>query len=223
MLLITILVIDISGTTRAETGRVWLLYSPFVLIAAAEGISQREKPKQRTTTWILATASHIALCISMIISWNVLDSDLNPRPDPPGGLMTTIPVQANFDEVFQLISWDAYIENNTVVLRLDWQSNQQVYIPYWFSALLVDPTGTPLAESTVWQPLDAKYPTTCWMPGEWVGDTVRFPLPENPIIGDWWLSLASFANVNYPEDRATITFVDGTQDTQIGLGPITVP
>jgi hypothetical protein len=92
--------------------------------------------------------------------------------------------------------------------------------PYWFAVLLVAPDGSVPLPAQVWQPVETRYPTSCWRPGEMVGDTIRLPLPNDAPPGDWWLSLSAFADADQSDARLSVTLPDGTQDRQIGLGPI---
>jgi hypothetical protein len=105
-----------------------------------------------------------------------------------------------------------------VILRLDWQGIDTVTRPYFFSALLVPPSGPPLTEAVVWQPTE--YPATCWSPGEWVGDSIALPLPDNPPPGDWWISLAVLDDASHAYRPVALA---GGADAQIGLGPVGVP
>lgn len=227
-LLLTMILLLLSGTARGETGRVWLFFSPFVLIAAGQTLTTNSVSKAVSESlpaaWLTVAASQGAIMVALAIAWPVINApDLHPRPVPPGGLGTTQPMNAIFADSFLLGSWDAAVGDNSITLRLDWQGTAPMTTPYWFSALLVAPDGTPVPESIVWQPLETHYPTTCWEANEWVGDTISIPLPENAPAGEWWISLAAFADTERPEERLPVTLADGTQDTQIGLGPVTVP
>jgi hypothetical protein len=227
-LLFTLAVILLSGTARGETGRVWLFFAPFVLIAAAEAFprcgeheSSRKSPPH---SWLAIAVGQAAILLALALAWAVIDApDIQPRPKSPGGLATTRPANATFDGLFHLASWDASADGEAITLRLDWQGVTPMTTPYWFSALLVSPDGAPVSDSVVWQPLETRYPTTCWMPGEAVGDSITLMLPEDAASGDWWISLATFADVENPEIRLPVTLPDGTQDTQVGLGPVSVP
>ena len=75
----------------------------------------------------------------------------------------------------------------------------------------------------VWQPFDTHYPTTCWQAGTRVGETVSIPLPEGAAPGEWWISLAVLDGESGSYTRLTSTSPDGVSDTQVGLGPVTVP
>jgi hypothetical protein len=223
-LLVTIFLLLLSGTARGETGRVWLFFAPFVLISAAGELDGLTKIKERLAdSWLVIGIGQATLMIVLAITWAVINApDMMPPPAPPGGLGTTNPTNAAFDTSFRLVGWDASADENAIILRLDWQSTAQITTPYWFSALLVAPDGTPQSESTVWQPLETHYPTTCWADDETVGDTIRLLLPPNAASGDWWISLSAFADVNNPEQRLTVTLSDSTVDNQVGLGPVSV-
>jgi hypothetical protein len=106
---------------------------------------------------------------------------------------------------------------------LNWQPLGQITTPYWFAALLVAPDGSVPQDTVVWQALDTAYPTTCWKPGEVVGDVIHLPLPNNAQAGEWWISLSVFGDKTHPEARLPVTLPDGTGGDQIGLGPVRIP
>jgi len=228
-LLLAMVVLILSGTARGETGRVWLFFSPFVLIAAAGEADHREGEVgdngNTDLSGALMNLSQAALMIALAVSWPVigLGDSITPPPQPPGGAEVSQPADAVFAESFRLVGWDARVGDQRVVLTLNWQADATMTTPYWFSALLVAPNGAPLLEAVVWQPLATRYPTTCWRPGEQVGDTVTLPLPSDAAPGEWWISLAAFADPNDALDRLPVRLPDGATDTQVGLGPVTVP
>ena len=224
-LLLTMAALVLSGTARGETGRVWLFFSPLVLIAAVDGVNALAPgDAPDAVSWRAVTVAQAFLAVALAFGWNVIEApDVTPPPPPPGGLMAARPADAIFGGVFRLAAWEATVDHGEVTLRLDWQGLERVTRPYYFSALLVAPDGVPLARAVDWQPLATRYPTTCWSPGEWVGDTVRLPLPPDAMPGDWWISLSSFPDVTRPEERVTVTMPDGSVDSQVGLGPVPVP
>jgi len=220
-LLLTMIALLLSGTARGETGRVWLFFSPFVLIVAGSAIRATHAPPLRNG--ILITAAQAALLIALASTWNVIGADLTPPDNPPGAVNASRPANAHFDGAFQLIGWDAESDTTegAITLRLNWQADSAMTTPYWFSALLVGPDGAALPEAVVWQPLQTRYPTTCWRPGETVGDTISLPLPANAQAGEWWISLAAFGDAT-AQQRLPVTLADGAIDQQVGLGPVSV-
>jgi Dolichyl-phosphate-mannose-protein mannosyltransferase len=217
-LLLTMIILILSGTARGETGRVWLFFSPFVLIVAAFTLQNRR------SSWLAISGAQAVLMIVLAIVLPVIDApDMTPPPNSPTFVSASRPATANFDENFRLENWDAESDGDAIILRLNWQPLRQMTTPYWFSALLVSPAGAPAGEALVWQPLETRYPTTCWQANAIVSDSVRLPLPADAPTGDWWISLSAFGDVDHPEQRVPVTFSDGSTDTQIGLGPVNVP
>jgi hypothetical protein len=221
-LLLTMAILLLSGTARGETGRVWLFFSPLVLIVVAAGVgARRALPLQ---TWLILTIPQAALLIVLTATLPVIGADMKPLPIPPGSINVSQPSSVNVADQFRLTGWGAEVKAGQVTLRLNWETLRQMTIPYWFSALVVGPDGAPVPGATIdWQALQTVYPTTCWKPGEQVGDIITIPLPEDAPAGDYWISLAIFPDQADPEKRLAVTLPDGSQDRQIGLGPVKVP
>lgn len=214
-LLATMIVLLLSGTARGETGRVWLFFSPFVLAASAL--------QNRRSGWLAISLSQAVLMVVLAAALPVIGTpDMHPPPPAPPFVAATRASGADFDQNFRLVNWDAEREADSILLRLNWQPLRPMTTPYWFSALLVSPDGSPAGETLVWQPLETRYPTTCWSAGALVSDSVRLPLSVHAPDGEWWISLSAFGDVDHPEQRVTVTLPDGSTDTQVGLGPISI-
>lgn len=217
-LLATMIILILSGTARGETGRVWLFFAPFVLIAAAHALQNWR------TGWLAVSGSQAVLLVILVIVLPVIDApDMTFPPDAPAFVLASRVSGAAFGQDFRLENWEAEIEEDVITLRLNWQPLRQMTTPYWFSALLVAPDGAAVGEAVVWQPLETRYPTTCWQPDAVVSDSVRLPLPADAPAGAWWISLSAFGDVDHPEQRVTVTLPDGSTDTQVGLGPVSFP
>jgi hypothetical protein len=219
-LLVCMLILTISGTARGETGRVWLFFSPFMVVAAVDGLSRiTDSPRK---SWPLVSAAQAVLLVVMVACLDVVTTNFTRPPAPP---QTTVSqdVSATFGaDAFQLTGWDAQYQNGAVDLHLRWQGLSQVTTPYWFTAILVAPDGQTLSFDP-WQPGgDSRYPTTCWLPGQTIGDEIRLLLPNAPEQGNWWISLAVYGDTSAPEGRLTVTQPGQPSDTQIGLGPVRI-
>lgn len=218
-LIATMLMLVISGTARGETGRVWLFFSPFLLVAAAE---YRRDEGLRVAEWLWLGVPQAALVVALISSIASSSTDFTPPPAPPQ-VRTTYVADAMFSNTgssgsFRLVGWDAEIVGDMLTLRLNWQGVEPSRQPIWFGGVLVSAENAvvPLAP---WQPGGASpYPTTCWSPGTMIGDTLTVKL-DQPLTGEWWLSLAAYGNPAQPEGRLSVRSTAG-DDTQIGLGPI---
>ncbi len=203
---LTLAAVVVSGTGRGETGRVWLFFAPFALTA----VTQRN--------WRTTVVAHALLTAVMLVGWDVIGTDLTPPPALPQTAPASTPATVDFGGEFALVGWEVDAETEAIVLRLDWRAAERLTTPYWFAGLLVGPEGAPVGETVVWQPNATNFPATCWPPGVRVGDEIALPLPADAPPGDYYISLAAFADENNPADRIA---VDGT-DSQVGLGPITV-
>lgn len=167
--------------------------------------------------------AQVALMVALATTWDTMFApDIRPTPPPPAPYENALPLDVLFGDAFRLVGWHGEAVDNQIQLFLNYQSTRQLSIPYWFAVLPVAPDGSTPVEAFVWQPNATRYPTTCWQPDQIVGDRVEIPLPENPQSGDWWLSLVAFPDAADPMNRLIITLPDGTQDTQIGLGPVKV-
>ena len=222
-LLVTVAALVVSGTARGETGRVWLFFAPFVLSVAAATLLRAQKEARRAwRSWAAVTCGQAALLLALALSWDVIGTELTPPPEPPPSVAASHPLGVQVGNALTLSGWDAAVEDGALTLRLNWQPLAPITRPYWFSALLLGPDGQARPPAQDWQPLQTRYPTTCWAVGQTVSDSVTLPLPADAPSGDWWVSLAVFPDVTRPNERLTVRWPDGATDTQIGLGPIAV-
>lgn len=229
-LLLTVLMMTLSGTTQGESGRIWLFLSPFVLICAWEGLHRIGKGAWRAV--FLITAAHAVLAIVLTANLAVIGTDFTRPPQvPPLVTLPVSPINANFaateqGDVFRLIAWRSDVQNDAVRLTLHWLPLQPMREAYWFGAFLIAPDGT-TTQPVLWQPNDingkeARYPTACWQPGVALGDQTLLPLPADRAPGDWWVSLAVFGDEHAPEGRLQVTQAGDVPDVQVGLGPVVV-
>ncbi len=227
-LILTILILTFSGTTRGESGRIWLFLSPFVLIAALDGLNRISRMALRPPLMML-TAGHAGLMLVLVANLAAMGTDFTrPQSLPPAqmalnGLNTGFSTQAE-GAVSVLNGWYAEQDGENIILTTQWQRSQPMTEVYYFGALLVGPDGT-TTDAVIWLPGEARnslYPTTCWAEGEQVAQTVSLPLPEDAESGDWWISLAMFGDDTHLEGRLQVTGADGSEDVQVGLGPVVV-
>lgn len=236
---LTVLITTLSNTARGETGRVWSWMIPFLLITAYEGITRLvTHPKERHMSlsdswWVV---HWIQACAVVILGsfLSVFNTELffTPRPVP---IENTTPIQATFVRVgdnarFGLTGWRGEYDpdQNAIILWLNWTSDQRISDVLWFGATPVSPDGT-AGDMVIWQPGEffemiyidqpRNYPTTCWLPNENpIGDMVVIPLPDNPMMGEWWVSIAIFGDKEQVEGRL---LVNG-DELQVGIGGIAV-
>ncbi|HEY3291368.1 MAG TPA: hypothetical protein VGK87_14660 [Anaerolineae bacterium] len=220
----TLLVLDVSGTMRGESGRILLFLTPFFLLCAADVISVSPR------SGAVATLGQALIVVTMAAFLRVIGAGFNtPSPISPPLLAQespreSFPSGAVFDGVLHLNTFSGYVTDvrdskggvtPTLKLWLEWQSSGQVNVPYWMSLLPVAPDGQ-LGQPLLRQPFDTAYPTTCWLPRSGlIREQVDVPLPATGNDGAYWVSLALLKRNG---DHAPVLLPNGAHDVQTGLG-----
>jgi len=224
-LALILVILALSGTARGETGRVWLFFVPFILILATRALSGLS-PIRASTAYMLVTVAQAITLLTVVGFLRVMDTELTLPPTAPpvtqaavGGL----PAPVNFAGNFSLIGEQAIPAGNGLDLTLSWRDDQRVSYPYYFSALIVAPDGTTPLPNVVWQPFDNNFPATCWSPGEIITETRHLPLGDQPVSGNYWISLSALTLGNGTAQGLPVLQPGAKPDTQIGLGPIHIP
>jgi hypothetical protein len=222
--LATMLIWTLSGTTRGESGRIWLLLTPFLWIAAAESLPVAEG-RWRATLALAQAVMTLAL-IAVIAAYS--GSDLTSPPTPTTQALANpldVTFTASDGAAFRLTGWEARRESDgALTMWLNWVGLARARRYHWFGTLLVAPDGA-LIEVEPWQPTladGARYPTTCWGAGATLTTQTRLAPPDDPAPGDWYLSLAVYGDSAGPEGRLRARPADGADDVQVGIGPIRV-
>ncbi len=224
-LAVTLILLVLSGTAQGETGRIWMYFMPLILVVAAGGL-ERFSPTRRG---LLAGSQALWLLVMALVLRTVLTTEIRVPPTydevayPP---MTEpfVAAQADFGDQLRLLGYQARYEpqDRSLRLGLHWQAMRRLRVPYYFSAIAVAPDGEVLP-STDWQPFATRFPATCWPEGREVVDEVALPLGQDPLQGNWWVSLSAFAlREGQPPVFLPVRLPDGQVDRQVGLGPLTV-
>jgi hypothetical protein len=219
-LAVTLLILVLSGTARGETGRVWMFFVPFVLILAARAITGRMS--------FLATITQAIVLLTLVAFLRTVGTELTPPPrQPMGGQANNEPLAtpATFAGGFTLVGWRGTPGKEGIDLTLSWRADRQSSVPYYLSALIVDPDRKPIPPASNWQPFETRYPITCWQPGQIITETRHIPLSgHNLKSGDYWISLSAFEAHNGVEPKGVTVSQPGQPlANQIGLGPVRVP
>ncbi len=223
--LVTLLVIDISGTQRGESGRIWLFLSPILVLIASSVLSQTDSRNGKLITVVQAVMVVVMVGYLRVIGSGFSDppkhapqlAEISPTP--------TISNGAEFAGTLMLTSFSGHLEilpdeegvsQPTLVIWLNWRSKGQLDVPYYLSFIPVSPQGQPQA-ATVLQPFDEQYPITCWLPESGnIRDRLLVPLHSDSLEGEWWVSLSI---MDRNGKALAVVMPDGTHDQQVGLGP----
>lgn len=225
----TLILLDLSGILRGETGRLLQFFTPFVLLAAAYSFNAAGDRDHRPI-WILTTgqALMVITLATFLVIFDPADGNLQANaaitPPKPAEAPSApqIPSGAIFDNTLRLDAFAGKVERRegqlVLVLWLDWSSTGQVDRPYYLSFIPVAPNGEPASRATLQQPFNGAYPTTCWLPRSGpIRERVEVPLFENGSEGEWWVSLALIDGQS--RVKLNVRLPDGTQDDQVGIGP----
>ncbi len=222
---VTLLVIDVSGTQRGESGRIWLFLSPLLVLMASSVLGDKNIQNGRV---IMATQA--VMVVVMVGYLRVIGSGFPEPPKNAPQLAEMSPTPnigngAEFAETLDLVSFAGYIEmlpnedgviQPTLVIWLNWRSKGQLDVPYYLSLIPVSPQGQPQPASVL-QPFDEQYPITCWLPDSGdIRDRLVVPLHSDSTKGEWWVSLSI---MDRNGKALSVVMPDSTRDQQVGLGP----
>ncbi len=221
--LATLIIIDLYGTPRGETGRILLFLAPWLLYAAATALQDHSRG-----AWLLTGAQGL-IAVVMIICLQVLAPEFRAHaaPAPPvisypaANSAQNYVSTAKFGDVIRLVSYAGKVESqggqNTITLWVRWKDLQPVGAAYNVSVVPVAPDGTISDAAYMIPPMQDKYPTSCWRPSDGnLVDRIKIPLPSAQA-GDWWAQLSLInAQTGLPLE---ILGSDGQPTQETTLGP----
>jgi hypothetical protein len=222
---VTLVLLVLSGTAQGETGRIWMYFMPLILLVAGAALS-RIRPLARC---VLGVTQVLWLLILVLVVRTVITGDVRPPPTlaevaSPAMSEPYVALPTDFGSQLRLLGYQSHYrpETDSLELALHWEALRQMRIPYYVSTVAVEPGGEALPASQS-QPFATRFPTTCWSRADEVVDLVELPLGQNPPSGNWWVSLSVF---ELGESQTPLflpaRLPDGSQDQQVGLGPLTV-
>lgn len=205
-LLITTIILILSGTARGETGRVWLFFSPLWLLVATN------------TRWQFAQISPIqTLCLIGIAAvLRVGFTALEPAAYPPDAGSPGFAYNNQFvdgNNKLTFVGLDTSQTSDAIMLTFHWRADTLINGRYEFSLIALRPDGSKL-ENINWIPEKRNYPPACWTPGRQFQD--RVIIPTDGMKGDWTFSLQAWNSIQN-------TQMEIVGANQIGIGPIKVP
>jgi len=231
-MLITLVLVNISGIVQGENARILSFYAPFLLLAG--GIIFI--PKKRTWDMPLLGAQSLTVLI-MASVLAVVPLDLNPMPTAPRTDFYTmtgmdwLPVNAQFSsDVYRgnfMLVGHRFIADPTqknITLETQWQGGAQIERPYLFEIIAYaenEVDGKIITAPFRWYAQFENYLPTCWKSGETVLDINIIPLPEvsAPVI--WHLELRAIDERT--GDVMRVMLEDGTESDRVVLAPVRYP
>ncbi len=100
-------------------------------------------------------------------------------------------VDASFAGKAELIGYDAYAQNNALLLTLYWQALAPLDRDYTVFVHLLDRNGRTIAQQDQ-QPQAGNFPTSIWDAGDLIRDDYTLPLPPNASLAQYHLELGMY-------------------------------
>jgi hypothetical protein len=135
---------------------------------------------------------------------------IKPPPwidDPAGQAHAS---DARFGDALRLLAYRVEQDNDRLALTLSWRAERSMDVDYKVFVHVADPaTAIPVAQDDA-MPVQWRYPTTRWAPGEIVVDTISISLQDAPT-GTYELALG----VYNPASGERLPIVDGDGAPQV--------
>lgn len=204
LLAAVMLLLALSGGSRGEVGRLWLVYMPLAAVLAGAGWSAAAGTRPLRTqaehgrmmpplTAALLLGAQLLLVLSIGLAWRPLQAIILPveRPEIATPLGSAEPAQIEFvtvrGEVLRLQQASVgLVAGPELALTTDlvWASDGPTLDPYTVFVHVLDDQGNLVAQQDNW-PGDGKWPTTCWQPSEAISDSRTVALPAGLTSGPY--------------------------------------
>jgi hypothetical protein len=132
---LTLVALDLSGVARNEVGRVWMFFTPFVLLIAAATLAQFDRRLRA-----MAFAAQIVWLLAIATTWWPWHAELFPVTTYEQVALAPLPTPltpagALFDGHVRLQGFQSrYVpETRTLVVALHWRALQVAEAPQHFS------------------------------------------------------------------------------------------
>ena len=189
ILVFTLVALNLSGGTRGEVGRLWLVFMPASAVLAAAYWSG---PLRDRSSMMLLLASQLVLVLAIGLAWQpiraVILPVVAPEYPPVSGSVSSSGVGFPAATGRQLVLEGYHISHNpadsSVTVDLIWSSDGSTFEPYVIFVHVLDESGNLLAQQDGW-PVNGTWPTTCWADGDQVIDSRNIPLPSDTPPGTY--------------------------------------
>ncbi len=182
-LAVFILLLDLSGSTRGETGRLWLFFTPLMALLGA-GFLALEYVEHSTR--ILLVALQLLLVTALGFAWRPIEAVIvvAQEPEMPAMPEELQPAGVRFGDHIVLKGADvvATPDEGQLEVTFVWSALASVDRPYTVFTHLLDSAGTIVAQHDGW-PVGNQWPPTCWGVNEAIVDRHMITLPEDLAPG----------------------------------------
>ncbi len=221
ILTLMLLALNLSGATRGEVGRLWLIFMPGAAIVAGNYWCRVTGDRPAL---LLLLASQLIVAVAIGLAWRPIQAVILPvtRPNFSAGLEATmtplgITFQSPAGRPVTLEGFDIVTDNDQPAadVNLFWRGERPTVSPYTVFVHILDANGQLVAQQDGW-PVDGQWPTTCWTGGELIADARHISLPADLPAGRYTI-VAGLYDTLTGERLLT----DGAQD-HVQLGHVTL-
>ncbi|WP_420631973.1 hypothetical protein [Candidatus Leptofilum sp.] len=182
---VLLLILNLSGSTRGEVGRIWLFLMPLLLIPSATWLA-KWLPNWRWQ-WLWA-AGQLSWAIALGLSWRPVGATIVAINEP---LIPSLPNEAEnvnvlLGDQIELTQFALKQSANALDLTLVWQAENPTVRPYTVFNHLLDSQGNLVAQADGW-PVNGQWPPTCWQSSDPVVDQHQISLPADLPAGSYML------------------------------------
>lgn len=188
---LTIVIVDVSGTSRGEVARLWLFLTPPIVLAAVSTLKNR-----RSFLWLAALQATSLLTLGLVLDVvPIVPLPTLERVCPAMPPSIQYKAGAVFNDQVELLGYDlspsTVRPGETLDLTLHWRALAEPQQSYKVFVHLLDPAGTRRAQADG-VPVNWTLPTTCWVTGEVIADHYALPLPPDAPAGDYVLAVGFY-------------------------------
>ncbi|MFK7804857.1 MAG: glycosyltransferase family 39 protein [Anaerolineae bacterium] len=188
--LITIILLVISGSSRAEVGRVWLFLMPYMLIAAVSFFDRLSPVELRRYGLVLLL---VMMFQSVVVQKSL--TQRHPFPHQLNSPNIMIPLEETLGSEIVLAGWELhqseFESGESIDLVLFWHSVGRADMSFTrFVHLFSEENG--LVAQADGPPLDGRYPTSCWIDGEYIREDISIRVNDDTAIGDYQLLVGMY-------------------------------
>ena len=182
---VLIIILDLSGSTRGEVGRIWLFFMPLMIISGALWLAEWFPDWRIQWGW---AGLQIIWAIVLGLSWRPVEATILATQPPafPTLPENSIPLDETFGSQITLNQAALSQTSESITVTLAWQATGPTERPYTVFNHLLDADGNLVAQADNW-PVNGQWPPTCWQADESIVDQHQIELPTTLKSGTYTL------------------------------------
>lgn len=187
-----ILLLDLSGVSLGEVGRLWLPWMALACLVAALWLARGTASYKMVLGLMLVQTLSFTLFLRASATGMPDYSPRSPRFDSPSPAER---IEVTVGDSARLVGYSLDSERlkpgEALQLSLYWQAKEQADRPYTVFVHLVDQAGQIQAQQDN-MPRQNSLPTTCWQRGEYIVDPYTISLAEDVTPGTYTIQIGMY-------------------------------